>query len=269
MARQRTRSTWDRLRYAVLLRARWWSAERRLLPDFLILGTPKSGTTSLYDHLCQHPHVAPALRKEISFFLGNYARGPRWYRAHFPRLADRESARAAGGALLTGEATPNYFASGKARRRIRETVPEARFILLFRNPVERAYSYHQHRSRRGVERRTFAQAIAEEEAGPGRRRRRYLYGGLYAERLRRWFAEFPREQFLLLNAESYFRDPGPTIGRARDFLGLDAWDGGPAPRLNTGRYEPMDPTLRERLAAFFAPHNAELYDMIGEDWGWQ
>jgi hypothetical protein len=268
MARQRTRSAWERAAYSVRVRLRLLAGDERILPDFLILGLPKCGTTSLYADLCRHPGVAPALRKEIYYFTGRFRNGERWYRAHFPRSAERDRALAAGRALVTGEATPNYFGNATARDRIRAALPDARFIVLFRSPAARAYSYHQHRSRRGVETRPFAEAVEAEgfgdsPTGP------YLGGGLYARDLRPWLGQFPREQFLLLNAEAYFRAPEPTLERVHAFLGLPHCPAPAQPRLNAGAYPPADPALRQRLRDYFAPHNRDFFELIGEKWDWE
>ena len=119
-------------------------------PDFLIIGTQRGGTTSLYDYLSEHPCIAGAVKKEIEFFDLNYHRGIGWYRAHFPSVLERLYARRARGRkLVTGEATPYYLFHPHAPRRMQEAAPESRLIILLRNPVERAYSHYWHEVRHG------------------------------------------------------------------------------------------------------------------------
>src|SRR4051794_39950057 len=78
------------------------TSSQRALPDFLIIGAQKSGTTSLYDYLCQHPQVRPAMTKEVHYFDFNFTRGTRWYRSHFPLGVGSRN-------WVTGEATPYYL----------------------------------------------------------------------------------------------------------------------------------------------------------------
>src|SRR3712207_6690007 len=110
------------------------TAQQRRLPDFVIIGTQRGGTTSLYHYLSKHPEVLPALRKEIHFFDLNFDRGLDWYLAHFARQ-DQPG--------LVGEASPLYMFHRDVPERVRRVLPNAKFIALLRNPVDRAYSQYQ------------------------------------------------------------------------------------------------------------------------------
>ena len=129
----------------------------RRWPDFLIIGTQRGGTTSLYEYLCRHPQVSPATEKEIHYFDFQTARGPAWYRAHFPWRFPRTR--------ITGEASPFYLFHPRVPRLVRDLLPAVRLIVLLRDPVERAHSHFRLQKRAGIERlATFEEALEAEPA---------------------------------------------------------------------------------------------------------
>jgi hypothetical protein len=264
------------------------SGRLRVLPDFLIIGAEKCGTTSLYKALCAHPDVCPARRKEPHFFDYHFARGETWYRAWFPFLWVRALRRARRGRFLTGEASPDYIFHPHAARRAKQLLPQARLIAILRDPVERAFSHYQQQVRKGRDPLSFEEALAREpervEAPLARMQRdetlavesvtrfSYLARGRYAEQLERWLAHYPRERLLVLRSEDLLADPVATVRRALEFLGLDAGDDAriAAERRNVGGYEAgLDPSLRRRLVDYFEPHNARLRELLGMEFGWR
>ncbi len=260
--------------------ARRLTALLRVLPDFLILGAQKAGTTSLFAYLSEHPRVAPALCKEVHFFDYNYQRGASWYRAHFPT---RWTCWRRG--LVTGEGSPYYLFHPRAPARAHEVMPQAKLIVLLRNPVERAYSHYQHQVRLGLEPLAFEDALAHEATrltgefeklvADGEyysfnyQNYSYLARGMYADQLSRWFRFFARAQFLILPSEPFYEHPAGTWERILAFLDLPAWEP-PSFRVeNQGNYEPMAAETRAWLADFFAPHNQRLYELLNVDYGWE
>ena len=254
------------------------SASRRTLPGFIVIGAQKAGTTSLFKTLRQHPAVVPAFKKEIKFFDCNYVLGLDWYRAHFPYQSEMKAG------CLSGEASPHYIAHPLTPQRIARTLPEVKLIALLRNPVERAYSHYQLNVRRGREPLSFEEAIEKE---PDRLRKvlevitldesyplynflhySYLNKGLYAEQLQRWFEVFPRHQILVLQSEVFFAQPEQSFAQVLDFLQLPAWAPEKFKAYNIGRYAAIDPHLRQRLQAYFEPHNQRLFDLLGETFDW-
>lgn len=254
-------------------------------PDFLIIGAQKGGTTSLYEYLVQHPAVAAARRKEIQYFSEQYARGPAWYRRHFPRLGVRDPGRWVGRQrVLTGEATPYYLFHPHAPRRVREMLPRVRLIAMLRNPIDRAYSHHRYHTRLGDETLSFEDAIEAEPArlagelqrmlddelyvSDAHRNFSYLARGAYAEQLERWLALFPREQLMVLSSEDFFRDPPTHYREVLRFLGLEEHELADYQAANVGSYEAMAPETRARLAAHFREPNRRLQALLGRDFGW-
>ena len=235
------------------------------LPDLVIAGAQKGGTTFLYQELVRHPGVAPALTKEIHFFDDHWARGLDWYRGFF--AADHG---------LTVEASPGYVFHPWALERLASAAPAARVVLLLRDPVARAHSHHQHEVRLGYEScLSFEEALAHEEdrlAGEWERLTRdplarsyalrhhsYRARGEYLDQVLRAEALLAREQLLILRSEDLFRDPKAVLHAVQSFAGLEPWTP-PEPGRNdmAANGRPMDPATRDRLAAHFAPHNAAL-----------
>jgi Sulfotransferase domain len=263
------------LRNAVWTYGRATSAARPL-PGFLILGAQKAGTTALYAYLRWHPAVTGPAWKEVSYFDRHYRRGVRWYRGHFPiRRGDR----------IVGEASPGYLFHPLAPKRVRATVPEAKLIVLLRDPVDRALSHYHHEVALGREPLSFEQAIeAEPERTRGEEERlvrepgyfsrpwwdhTYLARGRYAEQLERWLALFPREQLLVLPSEELSAEPGQTYARVLEFLGAPPHELDAYPRVYEQHYEGLRPETRQRLAEYFAEPNRLLYELLGRELGWQ
>jgi hypothetical protein len=249
------------------------------LPDFLIIGAKKCGTTFLYHLLARHPLVEPAASKELHFFDVHFDLGVEWYRRFFstPRWVD-------GRRTITGEATP-YIAHPLSPERIAGVVPQARLIALLRDPVERAYSDYQMVARKGRETLTFEGTIGAAEnvqrpdkegevrASLGGARHGYLSRSIYVDQLLRWREHFPTQQLLVLKSEDFFENPKETLKVVLEFLDLPEWEPGAEEleggKRNEGRYEQeMDPSTRRRLEEYFEPHNRRLYDLLGVDFGW-
>ncbi len=271
---------WRTYRYGRYLTNFW-----RMAPNFLIIGEQKCGTTSLYNYLIQHPLVLPAIEKELRYFDRQFDRGEAWYRASFPlEIIGRYYQRKHGRFPITGEASSNYFSHPHAPKRVNQTLPNAKLILLLRNPIERAYSHYQMSVRTGLEKLSFAGALkAENERLSGEVARvtkdenyqsfnylhySYLTRGAYAVHLKEWLQFFPRNQFFILNSEEFFTDTANKMAALCEFLDLPKQPEHTYLPLNAGSYSEMDPIIRHKLSHHFEPHNRALYDLIGEDFDW-
>ena len=270
----------DRAGRGVRLLAARVDPRPRALPDFVVVGAQKAGTSSLYGQLAAHPSVIPALRKEVHFFDRPPAPLAR-YRAWFPTIAARERLAARTGRGITGEATPYYLCHPAVPQRLREAVPEARVIAVLRDPVARAVSGYHHAVRVGDERRPIEVALdpaAAEDLPPAAavawyddprcplRLHGYLARGRYAEQLERWFAAFPREHLIVLDSDE-LRD-GRIPDAVRTFLDLPPGDGAVVDDRNVGAYAPPDPGVEATLREYFRPHNARLVSLLGVELPW-
>lgn len=247
---------------------------KRPLPDFLIAGAAKAGTTSLHAYLSEHPAVSSPIRKEIHYFDLNMRRGEGWYRSHFP--ADTSA--------VTGESTPYYLFHPLVPERVAATLPEVKVIVLLRDPIDRAFSQHNHEVASGHESLSFERALeceAERLAGEEARLRAdpghrsfahqhfsYQARGRYAVQLERWFEHFDRDRFLIIRAEDLFADPAAELAVAQRFLGLDVVLPANLTARNARRYAPIDPALRTRLVKRFRPENERLHQLIHRDFMW-
>lgn len=248
------------------------TARLRVLPDFLIIGAKKSGTTSLYWYLTQHPGVMPAYCKEVNFYQHNYHRGMAWYARFFPTVVEKYGRSLRQRPVLSCEATPDYIYFPVVAERVAETLPDARLIAVLRNPIDRAYSAYHHRVRRGVERRTFDEIVREELSESrdrtSRQKGSYLEKGIYAAYLQYWFDRFHRDRILVLATEEMSRDPHGNVGKTLSFLGLRPHALDHYRKQNSAPYPPMSVAVRERLMEYFEPHNERLFGLLGGDLGW-
>lgn len=244
------------------------TAPVRKLPDFILPGAPKCGTSSLYDVIMTHPQARRAARKEPTNFI-HYPTSALRSRMHFPFAT---------GNFLTGEASVEYFIHPDAPRNIRDVVPKAKLIFMFRDPIKRAWSDYQMFRKSGHEKGDFTTAVENEMrwlADPtldplihsAARNTfspvRYLFNGLYARVLENWLSVFPREQCLVVISEDFFRDGRTVSDRVQKFLGLPFHDPGSIAHAREGGYsESIDPVTLQKLRAYFAPHNQALEKLL-------
>lgn len=264
------------------------------LPDFMILGFQKCGTTSLFDSMCEHPFIKPPMKygrpaKELYYFDYNYQRREGWYRLHFPTDSERAAFAAAHGRpFVTGDATVSTITHAWAHKRVAKLLPDVKLIVCLRNPVDRVYSaYHFTRRHSWELADTFEEALAleDERIAPLEARARvdpyynpqpppplgiwsYLQRSRYAEHLERWLALFRREQFLFVEFEQMIADPQATLDLIYEFLGLPPHRHDDFAKSNRGEYTPMAQATRDHLVEYFRPHNERLRELIGLDHAW-
>ncbi len=269
------------------------TAASRPLPDYLVIGTKKGGTSSLINWLVCHPNVArmfPAGQrlKSSHYFDINYHRGVDWYRSHFPTQRARDfHAKRVNGPVVVGEASPYYMFHPAAAQRARKTAPHLKIIALLRDPVARAYSNYWDRRASDTESlSTFEEAIDAEEqrlAGVDYDRlltdpayysfhhdnHSYLARGRYLEHLSRWIDAFPPEQLLILQAEAMFTSPEEVFAQVQRFLDVPVAGKLDLTRFNERTRAPMRADTCARLVDYYRPYNAALYEALGQNFGWE
>lgn len=275
--RRLTRKAW--------LDVRHYNDKNNALPDFYVIGSMKSGTTTLYMHLESHPEVYPATLKEVHYFNTHRDLGERFFRSHFPARSALSECSNSWGRQIVGEATPDYIFHPAAPAICHGLTPNARFVLLMRNPVDRAFSHWKQGKRFEFESESFDRAIALEEArlsGESKKLEEdihyysyrhqmysYLARGRYAEQINRWLNYFDPAQFLFIRSEDMFEDGNAVFKRVTDFLGLSAW----SPKSFDLKFKGLEgdiPTAsRSRLSEYYEIFNQELYEIVGEDYGWK
>lgn len=262
----------------------------RPMPDFLITGTKRGGTTSLWNNLLRHPQVIgmyPQVRgrKSSDFFFAADRESLSWYRSHFPSTVHRRARIRHAGAAVSGEASPYYMYGPHCPQLIREVAPDTKLIVLLRDPVARAYSHYQERRQQGAEELGFEEALAAEEARLAPDEQRWLddpryyseahdfYSyrsrGVYLPQVQRLLEAFPRQQVLIMRSEDFNEDYQAAFDEVSAFLGLDRHDLGLAEHHNRIPRSPMAEQTRAELAAYYRPHNEALEEFLGRGFGWQ
>lgn len=245
-------------------------------PDFVIIGTQRGGTTSLHAYLSAHPQVHTPATKELHFLTDRFARGRDWYIGQFPSHLELGN--------LTGESTPYSLFHPLAPQRLRAIAPDAKLIVLLRNPVDRAYSHYLMEQARGDEPLSFPAALDAEAARLAGKEERlvadptyvsaphkhasYVARGDYAPQLERWFATYPREQFLILRSEDLYARTAETFARVTSFLGLPPVETGPFAVHNQTTGPSLDLAIRDRLSRHFAPLNMHLARILSWNSPW-
>ena len=192
-----------------------------MLPNLLVIGAQKCGTTSLHRYLDLHPEIAMSEPKELDFFVehedrphhvanGNWHRGVEWYASHFPDDVP-----------VRGESSPNYTAYPNVKQipeRAAAIVPDASLIYMVRDPIERIVSHYLHRVGASRERRPLEETLADIERGTGMV---FVDRSRYFMQVERWLEHFPRERLLVLDQEDLKADRAGTLRRVFRFLGVD------------------------------------------------
>ena len=254
----------------------------RVLPDFIIIGSMKCGTTSLYYDICEHPCASPAAYDEIGFFDSNFHLGLNWYRSMFPTKRRIEDIRRKEGVAITGEDTPFYFWNPVAAKRIQKLLPNIKLVAILRNPIDRAYSEYQdlvssESNSPSFEtfieneintRRKDSSLITEENFEIFNQKNSYLLKGIYVDQLKIWAGLFPKEQIFTLSTENLNSEPITALESVFQYLNLPDYKIKNIQRQKQKKYVPMNSQTRKILIEFFKPHNERLFKFIGKKFDW-
>lgn len=254
------------------------TASDRALPDFIVIGAQKSGTTSLFNYLGLHPQIVPSVVKQVRYFDGgldpstdNFELGLDWYKSFFPLKEQLKENNA-----ITGEASPMYLFYPMAADRIASILPEVKLIVVLRSPVERAISHYFHSIRAKAENVPILDALKLEEVRLKESieacdyrsfpftRHSYKSRGLYAEQLQRYLRVFERENMLVLEFDSLFSDVHNQLSRVFNFLGVDDQFkiDDVKPKGVGNNKTAVDIEVRQYLNDFFHEPNRKIYDLF-------
>ncbi|MBW3020037.1 sulfotransferase domain-containing protein [Candidatus Woesearchaeota archaeon] len=240
------------------------------LPDFLIIGTQKGGTVSLWHNLKKHPDIefCPNFsssfddggdnEREVHFFDKNWDKGIEWYKSLFNNNSK-----------LQGECTPEYIFYLNSHKRMFETLPNAKLIFIIRNPITRAYSSYNHQLQQGFTWEndfsidsSFDEAI--NEVFNKDLMMDFVSIGFYINQIKHLLKYFKKEQLLILISEQMRKNPQETYNKIFDFLGLKRFDIDYTPNIHSRKYkEPMKEETRKKLKEIYKPYNERLFEFLG------
>lgn len=261
-----------------------------LLPDFLILGPGACGTTSLMElYLRSNHNIYPSKNNEIFYFDNNHYKSINWYKIFFPSKFLKFRRKIFGKKTLTCEATGNYIFHPLAPIRIKKILPNAKFIVMMRNPVERSFSQYRRQIKNGRQKLSFEDAIElefkifekefkkfqidEHLSEPILPTCSYIARSRYVESIERWLDLFPIDRFLFINSNEYFKDPIKIYHEILEFLNLpkhtpvNIGKRGITP-LELSKEFTISTKTENYLKNYFLPWNEKLFELIGKRFDW-
>ena len=267
------------------------TADTRVLPDVVIIGVKRGGTTSLFRDLEAHPSMCPLVpsarhmpmrenMKGVHYFDTHFTRSARWYRSHFATRLTKSRVKQATGAAFTAEASPYYlFHPLAAERAAAMLPPTTRFVILLRDPVERTVSHWSEQTRNGVETLSLREALAAEDDRVGDAATRLADGtvetshaheqqsfasqSFYADSIRRWVAAVGSERVLILYSEDHYRDPAATVDAITDALGIARTETVGEHRNAAPRARSLDVDLDAELTERFRSDVDDIANIVG------
>ncbi|MEM7741131.1 MAG: sulfotransferase [Pseudomonadota bacterium] len=231
---------------------------QRPLPHFLIIGSQKAGTTSLFSWLCQHPQIIAPVSKELGYLETprKAKKGADGYRLFFRPITDRQ---------ITGEATPSYIFFPDTAATAHQICPDLKIIALLRHPKDRAISHYFHSKRMGAENEDMLRAfeLEDERLAPAYdnyaddksslhalRHFSYAARGRYTDLLAPWFTRFSPSNVMLVRSEHMFAHPQDVLAQVQRFLGVEG--------------EPMDSIQPKMTGTYDSPTTADAQTFIAE-----
>jgi hypothetical protein len=260
--------------------ARLWfrmSSRWRAYPNFIIIGAPKCGTTSLFAYLSQHPKVIPSMAKETTYLRDVYFKSLSDYRSCFPfrmTLGRNES--------ITGEGTTTYFYDKNVVGRINLLPSKPKLFLMLRDPSDRAISQYYHFHQRNDEQMEMHEAFdylfecySDWKLGEPLPhvdysivKSDYLRYGIYAHFFPMWAPYFEQGRLRIYEFAELIRETNSVLDDACEFLSIESMEV-EARVFNAGLSRSKDEELLEKLAEFYAPLNTRFFELINADYKWR
>ena len=258
------------------------SSPFRVLPECFVIGVVRSGTTSLYHYLGQHPCIGSSAYDEIGYFDDNYHLGVNWYKSLFPTKFTKNKIIKKHGSFLTYDVTPFYIYNPLVARRISASFPRAKIISNLRNPIDRAYSNYILMYQDGDTTKTFEEMIqmAMDEIEKNKSKlnddvyiantfyQNILARGFYADQLKIWFEKFQKKQILIIPSEDLAQKPDQVLTKVFEFLDLPYFKIKDFTKQNKREYSPMKDKTRKLLIEFYKPYNEKLYSLTNQHFDW-
>ena len=258
------------------------SSSSRVLPECFVIGVVRSGTTSLYHYLGQHPCIASSAYDELGYFDDNFHLGINWYKSLFPTKSTKNKIIKKYGKFLTYDVTPFYIYNPLVARRISESFPKAKIMSNLRNPIDRAYSNYIIMLQEGDTTSTFEEMIQaamndleknktklnDEAYVVDTHYENILARGFYADQLEIWFEKFQKRQLLMIPSEDLAQEPDQVLTKVFEFLDLPYFKIKDFTKQNKREYSPMKDKTRKLLIEFYKPYNEKLYSLTNQHFDW-
>jgi hypothetical protein len=269
----------------------------RVLPDFFVIGPGRTGTTSLYHYLDQHPSLSKSAYDELGFFDVNFHLGLSWYRSLFPSIFTQYRIKSKTNFFMTYDVTPSYVRRPWNAKRIKKLFPNTKLIMVLRNPVDKSYS-HYHLNRKLLQNsthlpgtvpmgskenpRTFEEVIKDDmeniskwnidskndEYFATKVEKSILARGFYVEQLLSWFELFSKNQILIISSEELASNTKNTMNEIFKFLNLPEYEIPNIDKINVSKYSKINPKTRKTLIDFFRPYNEQLFKFLDRKFDW-
>ena len=280
-----TKKLYQKLRYGLIERHFYYlTSSVRVLPNFFVIGPGRTGTTSLYHYLDQHPCITKSAYDELGYFDDNFHLGFNWYRSLFPTKFTQQKVESKYKKFLTYDVTPGYIRRPWAARRISSYFPNTKLIAVLRNPVDKTYSHYNMGVNEGNEKRSFEEVIKydlkqlenfsdsyskkSDDYFKNVVENSFVARGFYLEQLDIWFKLFPKKQILIIKSEDLASRTTEVVKDIFNFLMLPEYKIKNVSKHRVSDYSKMNSSTRKTLVEFFKPYNKKLYEFLDRDFGW-
>ena len=251
----------------------------RVLPDFFVIGVVRSGTTSLFHYLGQHPNIENASYDELGYFDDNYHLGENWYKSLFPTKSTKRKIQNKHGKFLTFDDTPFYVYNPLVIKRILSDFPNSKIIVSLRNPIDRAfsnynllvnpeYTFEETIDLEINEIKNLNVELNDDSYLVDEFYEKILTRGFYAKQLKLWYDSFPKNQILVISSEELASNTNNVLNDIFNFLEISDFQINDLTKQNVRKFPPMNKETRLRLIEFFKPYNQELYNLVNRNFNW-
>ena len=265
----------------------------RTYPDFIIIGSGRAGTTSLYNYLIQHPNIMSSFSHrdqkvaDLHFFEYMISNSTNWYRSHFPtKLSKRFREFRTNSPVISGEFTSTYMYHSFVPERIFNLIPSIKLIVILRNPVDKVYSAFSQQFQFKEFTSSFEEYIESEmkrikiiENEPNFKTfnedfesiavPNILRHGIYHTYLKKWLDIFSKKQIYIVDSKDLHDNTQETLDNIFKFLEIPSSNISDTSKVNVGKYSKMDTSTRRGLLDFFSPHNDKLNNLLGTQFDWR
>tara|TARA_Y100000310_G_scaffold327978_1_gene395253 strand:+ start:5155 stop:5997 length:843 start_codon:yes stop_codon:yes gene_type:complete len=279
------KNTYRNLRYLLWQRKfNGLTSPIHVLPDFIVIGVGRGGTTTLHHNLSKNPCLFSASYDETGFFDENFHLGLNWYRSLFPSKFTKNKTLKNLKNFLAYEVTPAYIRRPWAARRIAEVLPNVKLIAILRNPVDRTYSHYNMSLSEGNYKSSFEDVVnnnfkeleelsssyekSSDEYFKNFVEHSHIARGFYAEQLKIWFNIFGNKQIHITSTENLAANPQQTFSDIFKFLEVPDYKYEKLENKRKGNYLPMQKDIRNKLSNYFKPYNEELFELIDQRFDW-